>query len=737
MNPCHWISTAREQWRRRPWLRVGLWAVALAVACIVYFAPLPGDLDNPSPGIIELLDVRGRPFARITVAEARATEPLALRDMGDWLPAVTVALEDHRYYSHGGLDWSSIAGSAVRNIAHGRIISGASTISQQVVKLASRREGRLFSSKIYEMCAAMRLERTWTKERILEEYLNRSHYGNRRVGPAAAARAYFDKTPRELTLAEAILLAGLPQAPTRYNPWRNPQAALVRYRRAVARLQKLGVVTDTEAARLVAHPPAIRKPEPPHPAPHFADALVADQVPTAGTTVIPTMLDLDVQPLAEGVVREWLARLAKAGARQAAAVILDNDTGGVSAMAGSPDYTAPDGMVNGCLLERPSGAMLYPLLYAEAIDRRLITAATQLPLISDATPAAEAAVPASGTAPAVQAPASGVFSREALRRALPQPALSVIRLAGADACVNRLRLWGLRGLDRTGEQTMEAQLEAGKTPVRLIDLASTCGGLARGGVRLPVRYRQTFAPGAAPARLPSGDGADPLDGTVTRTASGSSAAVPVAVPHAEHMIGRGSALLVLDMLARSPGRGTRAFTAERPYLPEFASISPGNGDAWAVAITGRHTVAVWVGNVDGSALVPETAFAAASAMAREVALRLLPRDGALQPPVAIAGVVPAVLQVRDVSLAHTGATPAGNGDVAGPRLWAGSPEPFGGDLSTMPLSQPAAPLRFQEYFLPGTGPEARSAPGSGHAVASAGVSRYGKGTWQPSVFGAQ
>ncbi|HSI83128.1 MAG TPA: transglycosylase domain-containing protein [Candidatus Methylacidiphilales bacterium] len=699
--------------RDRPRARLALWAVVLALFLAVYFAPLPDDLEFPSPGIISLVDVHGRPYARITVAEARTTEPLSLQEMGQWLPSVTVALEDHRFYSHFGLDVSSICGSAVRNIYHGRIISGASTISQQVVKLASRRQGRLFSSKIYEMCAAMRLERTWSKERILEEYLNRSHYGNRRVGPAAAARAYFGKKPSELSLSEAIYLAGLPQAPTRYNPWRNPKAAQIRYGRAVARLQKLGVVEDAEAARLLAHPPVIRVPEPPHPGPHFADALVADETPTPNETVIPTMLDLDLQPLADGLLRDWQTRLAGAGAKQMAVVVLDNETGGVSAMAGSPDYTAPDGMVNGALLERPCGAMLQPLIYAEALDRRLITAATPLPMhVSPDTSHAEARPPARGitnirsgspSSPSSSAPAlSGssapepvaipaesppgnlLLAREALRSGRYEPAVAVIRLAGGDACVNRLRLWGFHTLQPIARQE-ELRLEEGRSPVRLLDIATTCSGLARGGNRLPARYRQ-------PARDE-----------------------PTPVP--ERMISRGTALIVLDMMARSATHAPAAFGKDSPYLPCFSAVSPGNGDAWSVAITARHTIAVWVGNVDGDPISPDSARTAASEMAHHLAVQLLAQDGTLQPPVRLRSVVPAVVQLLDINAITGLAVPS----TASPL--------------TSPSVSAATTSAVKEYFLPGTAPASVLVPPPATAPGASGNSIYSRQSLDLALHG--
>ena len=127
-------------------------------------------------------------------------------------------------------------------------------------KCPQKNPARTFPAKIREAFAALRLEREWEKSKILEAYLNRLDYGNQRIGPAAAARAYFGKPARELSLAEAIFLAGLPQSPTRLNPWKNPDAALEHYRRNVRRLAKSGLLpVGATAELLLSNPPRVSK----------------------------------------------------------------------------------------------------------------------------------------------------------------------------------------------------------------------------------------------------------------------------------------------------------------------------------------------------------------------------------------------------------------------------------------------------------------------------------------------
>src|SRR5207249_2219915 len=136
--------------------------------------------------------------------------------------------------------------------------------------------------KLYEAIVARKLERRWSKQRILSEYLNRSSYGNRRLGPEAAARAYFSKSARHLTLSEAIFLAGLPQAPTRFNPWRHPEEANRKYARSLSRLVELGIITRDQQS-LLAQPPKIVHVAPPRRSPHFVDAVVTRNPGLRGT----------------------------------------------------------------------------------------------------------------------------------------------------------------------------------------------------------------------------------------------------------------------------------------------------------------------------------------------------------------------------------------------------------------------------------------------------------------------
>ncbi|NCF84996.1 MAG: penicillin-binding protein, partial [Verrucomicrobiaceae bacterium] len=229
-----------------PWptrLRRGfLWLVGLGLLGVVFLEILihttrfPDSTKEPLNGTPVIYDAEGGVLATLAEKGARSRVVGKLSEMGRWLPEVTVALEDHRFYDHSGVDPYAIVAAAWSDIRASRLRRGGSTITQQVIKQDLGKRGRDWRRKWLEAILALKLEREWTKRQVLEGYLNRLDYGNRRIGAESASLSYFGKRCGALTLAEAVYLAGLPQAPTRYNPWKNPKKALQKYERSINRL---------------------------------------------------------------------------------------------------------------------------------------------------------------------------------------------------------------------------------------------------------------------------------------------------------------------------------------------------------------------------------------------------------------------------------------------------------------------------------------------------------------------
>jgi penicillin-binding protein 1C len=242
------------------------WAMLAALACLaglVWFVlpwcvPIPRDLlENPDASPV-VLDRHGEPVSRLTLPDFTRSSPVP----NDRLPAdlihCTLAAEDKRFYQHGGVDLLATGRAARDLLSNRRVVSGASTITQQLIKISSPPVRRGPMTKIREALAARRLEMTWDKGRILNAYLNRLDYGNLRRGTAEAARFYFQKPLRDLSLAECALLAGLPQAPSRLNPIRHPERALARRNNVLDRLAINGLTENGRVSAAMAEPVKLR-----------------------------------------------------------------------------------------------------------------------------------------------------------------------------------------------------------------------------------------------------------------------------------------------------------------------------------------------------------------------------------------------------------------------------------------------------------------------------------------------
>lgn len=567
------------------WSRLAFRAAVVSVFAIafIWWLPIPRTLQRPSVGTLRLLDCRGREIAELASAEARSQIPVSLDQMGPWLPRITVALEDRRFYKHHGIDWHAIAAACTRNLRLRHRVSGASTISQQLVKLASAHGRRSWSKKLYEAIIAWKLERQWSKDRILAEYLNRSSYGNRRIGPEAAARAYFGKPAQDLTLSESIFLAGLPQAPTRFNPWRHPEQANQKYSRSLTRLVALGVITRDQQS-LLASAPDITHVEPECFGPHFVDAVLARHRSLRGQ--VSTTLDLDLQTTIERLVRSHLAALNRHDISQAAVVVVENATGAIRAMVGSENYAVSQ--INGATLPRSCGSTLKPFVYLDAIDKRQLTAASLLPDTPDAIRDEYADYDPQNYNRHYLGP---VRLREALGCSLNVPAVFVLSRLGARPAFYQLQKWGFnfpRGLADYG-----AGFVLGNAETRLVDLAAAYAGLARGGTAMQAKF---LAGENHPIR---------------RIASNESTAIVTDI--------------LCDNDARQKSFGPRSPLAFEQRIAAKTGTSSGFRDTWTVGFDKEHTVAVWAGNFDGGPMRDTFAVRAATPLWAAVIQELLGR----------------------------------------------------------------------------------------------------------------
>lgn len=553
---------------RRFRLLLGVLSFAVAAAVLfVWRVDLPSGLDLEPLPTATIRDVRGEVLAELANATARSQHPRPLAQLGEHLPRVTIALEDHRFASHRGVDATAVAAAAWRNLRALRTLSGGSTITQQLIKKASGRPPRTFANKLREAVAAWKLERRWGKDRILARYLNTIDYGNRLLGAEAAGRAYFGRGAAELTLAEAIYLAGLPQAPGRFNPWKRPAAAEYKYQRSLRRLAQLGVLDAEQLRSLSEHPPKPGRFLPSRRAPHFLDALLA-RAKADGTPLrdeVRTTLDLELQQPAEVLLRRHLDALGRHDTTQAALVIIENETGAVRALVGSRDYGGPDGQNNGATRRRSAGSALKPFVYASAISRGVITAATLLPDLPTAVRDIYADYDPQNYSGRYLGP---VRARLALGNSLNVPAVVVLERLGARQGFHELQRWGVRA--EKAFDDYGAGFVLGNAEVSLLDLTAAFAGLARGGLAFER------------ARLL---GREDRVGPTEQVASAEACAI------------------VTDILCDAQAR-RQTFGANSPLeVPVRVAVKTGTSsgfrDGWCIGYTARHTVGVWAGNFDG------------------------------------------------------------------------------------------------------------------------------------------
>lgn len=585
-------ETDSRRARRLRVFRRGAVAMAASVATAIAIwrqVPAPETWLRPRPSTTILADRRGEPLRILLADDGQDCRPIPLGETGPWIGPAIVAAEDGRFYSHPGVDPLAVGRATIQNLASGRVVSGASTISTQVVRLAQPRP-RTLRSKIIEALLALKMERSLSKQQILEEYLNRAPFGGLTVGVQAAAQRYFGKDARDLTLGEAALLAGLPQSPSRLRPDRYLDRALRRRDYVLRRMVARGFITEEQRAAALAQPMVVQRRPYPLRAPHFAEAARARLPREAAGSLARTTLDPDLQRLAEDALRRRIAALRADGVRGGAVVVLEVATGAVRAMVGSPDArdARAAGRVNAALAARSAGSTLKPFLFALAFDEGRLTPETVLSDVPRQYPNYE---PAN-----FDGQFRGLVSaRRALLDSLNIPALDLVSEIGVDRFHETLRRLGLTTLNRPSA-TYGLGLALGNGEVTLLDLANGYAALARGGEARPPVWFESESP------EPS-----------------------AAVFSAE------AAWLVSDILSDPERAAPLPIPLGNVRLPSLAwktGTSTGFRDAWTIAWNPEYVIGVWVGNPAGAPSPALVGGEAAAPVAWEIFRMLYPRgDG--------------------------------------------------------------------------------------------------------------
>jgi penicillin-binding protein 1C len=477
--------------------------------------------------------------------------------------AMLKAFEDKRFDDHLGVDPLALFRAAGQMVAHGRIVSGGSTLTMQTVRLLEPRP-RTLLSKLIEIGRALQLEAHYSKAEILGIYLTLAPYGGNIEGVRAASLAYFGREPTVLSAGEAALLVALPQSPTRLRPDRFPEAARAARDRVLARAAEGGVLDPVAAREAAESPTPDRRAALPFHAPHLADRLVAR---APGRETYNSFVDGALQAGLEALAARALETLPAAG--NLAIVAVDNDSRAITAYVGSAAFfdAMRQGQVDLGRAVRSPGSTLKPFIYGMGFEDRIILPET---LIADLPTRFGDYVPTNFEG----GYAGDVTVREALGRSLNIPAVAVLDRVGPVRFAARLRAAGtpLRFDDATVLPSLPIALGGGG--LSLLDLARLYTALADGGVVSPLRW--------------SPDDPPPSDAGASREIA---------------LLDPAAAWYVTEILAGAPPPDAMvdpAGTRRGRRIAYKTGTSYGFRDAWAIGYDARHTIAVWVGRADGA-----------------------------------------------------------------------------------------------------------------------------------------
>lgn len=619
---------------------------------------------------------------------ARNVVPLA--DVSPAIRNATIAIEDANFYEHGGIRLTSILRAALADFLGGGLSQGGSTITQQVVKNTLLTDEKSVTRKVHEWVLAIKLEQKYSKDQILETYLNEMPYGGTLYGVEAASRAFFGKDAKDADIAEAAYLASLLQAPTYYSPYGSHRDALeARKNIVLARMRDLGFITDAAYKAAVAkrvtflnqHTNSIL-------APHFVFYIREYLEQKYGSLAIEeqglkvvTTLDLGLEQKAEQVIRDNAARIEKNyRATNSALVAVDPATGQILAMAGSRDYFDPaiDGNYNDALALRQPGSTFKPFVYAAALMKGYTpeTAVFDLP-----TQFSTACKPTDNfnSTPPCYAPSDfddkfrgPMTFTTALAQSINVPAVKVLYLVGIGNAINLARAFGITTL--VGDPNRYGlTLVLGGGDVRLIDMTDAYGAFANDGVRNP-------AVG------------------ILRVEDASGNVLEQYAPRETQVIPANIAREISAMLSNNDARAGE-FGANSPlYFPGYdVAVKTGTTndyrDAWTIGYTPSIVIGMWTGNNDNSPMTKNIAGFIVAPVWNEVmryALDHYPRAYFGEPPPLPANAKPVLSGVWNVPQ-----TADGKGGVHSLLYWTSPADPTGA-----PPSDPAQDPQYRYWEYP-------------------------------------
>ncbi len=562
----------RRRWRIAKWsLVVGLWLVLIVAGFFAYFAhdlPSTDHLAGPTtPMSVSVLAVDGSTIA--TYGESwGAYVPLA--DMAPVLPQAVLAIEDRRFFEHGGVDAISVLRAAWRNLTAGAVVEGGSTISQQVAKLVFLTPERSVKRKIQEAMLAFWLERKFSKEQILSIYLNRAYFGAGAYGVEAAARRYFGRSAGTVSLPQAAMIAGLLKAPSRLSPAHDRAAATARANVVLGAMVDAGFLSAADANDARARPAQLdMAPRAGQSARYFAD-WVLEQVPgyvgrDHGALLVHTTLDPRLQRTAQAEVESMLSTVGRERRIGQAALVALSPDGAVRAMVGGRSYRESQ-FNRATQARRQPGSAFKPFVYLAALNAGFRVSET----IEDAP------LTIGGWSPRNHDGRyrGSITLRESFAESVNTVAVRIATRVGIGDVVSTARRLGIESA-----LPDDASLALGTGGVSLMELTGAYTVFANGGTRV-------LPHAIVEVRNRSGEVLYRRDG------SGLGAAIDQPVLAAMH-----------EMFAATVHAGTgRAANLPQALGQAYGKTGTSQDfrDAWFVGWADRLVTGVWLGNDDSS-----------------------------------------------------------------------------------------------------------------------------------------
>ena len=472
----------------------GVFTGAAAAALFGYFAadlPAAHELATVPVALSTYIYDRTGEHLLYTLEEQRR-ELVTLAEVPELMQEATISIEDHTFWSNPGIDLGGIVRALQVNLARGGVAQGGSTITQQLIKTRLLGDEPTITRKIKEAILAVEATRTFTKQEILEMYLSQIFYGNQSYGLKSAAKTYFGIALSQLTLGQMALLAGLPQAPSEYDPVQNPIAAATRRALVLDAMVEYGYISADQATQAKAEAIKVTPAQTSLYAPHFTFRareqlinLLGEKAAYRGGYHVYTTLDYTMQQLAEKEVKDHVDGLKFANVGNAALITMDPTTGEILAYVGSKDYydhspkVQGDYDVAGIGLRQP-GSTFKLFTYLTGMLKGGMTASTVLNDIEFNMP--DGSGKTYSPKDATKEQHGPVTIRQSLRESLNLPALNVTRMVGVDAIIDTIHQLGInREFDRS---RLGISFGIGAGEMRLIDMASAYQVVANHGRRI-------------------------------------------------------------------------------------------------------------------------------------------------------------------------------------------------------------------------------------------------------------